>query len=261
MPFSDLPLGRGWIDSHCHLNDMSNAAERVSQAQQSDIGYFIIPGTAPQQWPEVIAWQSAHCAIALGTHPWFVDPGQDQAALLVAALEQNLVVAVGEIGLDFYSSQSQPRPDKALQQQLFEAQLQIATEHRLPVIIHSVKAHQQVIATLRRLDIHAGVIHAFVGSVELARQYIDLGFHLGVGPLILKSPKTRSALAQIPLGHLLLETDAPFSSSGPMANRTNPLLDLLAVADCLAELKQLERAQVQTGTRRNSQSLFGLALS
>ena len=260
MPSSDRPLGRGWIDSHCHLNDMSNATAQVRQAEQSDIGYFIIPGTAPQQWPEVVAWQSAHCAIALGTHPWFVDPSQNQAGQLVAALEQYSVVAIGEIGLDFYPSQSQPRPDRGVQQQLFEAQLQIAKEHRLPVIIHSVKAHQQVIATLRRLNIHVGVIHAFVGSVELARQYTDQGFHLGVGPLILKSPKTRSALAQTPLRHLLLETDAPFSSFGPEAKLTNPLLDLLAVADCLAELKQLGQAQLQTETRRNSQSLFGLSV-
>ncbi|WP_320826290.1 TatD family hydrolase [Reinekea sp.] len=260
MPSSDRSLGRGWIDSHCHLNDMSHAIEWMKQAEQSDIDRFIIPGTAPQQWPEVIAWQSARCAIALGTHPWFVDPSQNQAGQLVAALAQHSVVAIGEIGLDFYPSQSQPRPDKAVQQQLFEAQLQIATEHRLPVIVHSVKAHQQVIATLRRLDIHAGVIHAFVGSVELASQYIDLGFHLGVGPLILKSPKTRSALAQIPLSHLLLETDAPFSSSGPTAHRTNPLLDLVAVANCLAELKQLGLTQLQTQTRHNSQSLFGLSV-
>ncbi|MFT4674533.1 MAG: TatD DNase family protein [Reinekea sp.] len=245
----------GWIDSHCHLNELSNPAAQIKQAQQAQIDYFVIPGTAPQQWPEVIEWQSGHCAIALGTHPWFVDPSKDQVGQLIAALQQCVVVAIGEIGLDFYPSQSQPRPDRGQQQQLFEAQLIIAKEHCLPVIVHSVKAHQQVIDTLRRLDIDAGVVHAFVGSAELAKQYIDLGFHLGVGPLILKSPKTRAALVQVPLSHLLLETDAPFSNS---RSASNPLLELLSVAQCVAEIKQISLAQLQQATRGNSQRLFRL---
>ena len=251
-------MDSGWIDSHCHLNELSNPSAQIKQAQQAQIDYFVIPGTAPQQWSEVLEWQSDHCAIALGTHPWFVDPSKDQAGQLIAALQQHAVVAIGEIGLDFYPSQSQPRPDRSVQQQLFEAQLMIAKEHRLPVIVHSVKAHQQVIDTLRRLAIEDGVVHAFVGSAELAKQYVDLGFHLGVGPLILKSPKTRAALVQVPLSHLLLETDAPFSNSRSASSAVNPLLELLSVGQCLAEIKQISLVQLQQATRGNTQRLFRL---
>ncbi|ATX76062.1 TatD family hydrolase [Reinekea forsetii] len=255
MPTSRRYSDSGWIDSHCHLNELATAPAQLKEAKQAQIEYFIVPGTAPQQWSDVIAWQSAHCAIALGTHPWFVDPNEDQIGQLIVALQQHEVVAIGEIGLDFYSNQSQPRPHRALQQRLFEAQLMIAKAHRLPVIVHSVKAHQQVIDTLRRLAIEDGVVHAFIGSAELAQQYIELGFHLGIGPLILKSPKTRAALAQVPLSQMLLETDAPFGNSHSAAN---PLLQILSVAQCVAEIKQISLAQLQHATRGNTQRLFRL---
>ncbi|MFC3700714.1 TatD family hydrolase [Reinekea marina] len=256
MPTTEFKVGGGWIDSHCHLNDLSNLDQNLEDAAQHQIESFVIPGTMPAQWKDAFTIRSPQVFCAAGTHPWYVtNPTQD-----IEALEQWLknqpAVAVGEIGLDYYQGKT-PRPEKLLQLEAFEGQLELAKHNELPVILHCVKAHNDMLQLLKKHGVHGGVVHAFSGSAELAQSYVALGLHIGVGPMILKSPKTLQAVSKIPVEKILLETDAPFMASQPLTE-ANPLLDLLRVAEALAEQKSITMDELQNQTKLNTQKLFGI---
>jgi TatD DNase family protein len=254
MPTTELVHDSGWFDSHCHLDEVNLLSLRLAQAAQHSIHSFLIPGTQVSQWPNLIALKSNHVGIAFGTHPWFVSEPDKEAEVLRGWLSSHEANAIGEIGLDFHQGK-QVRPDIARQLDAFEQQLTIAREFNLPVIIHSVKAHNDVIRLLKQYDIQKGVVHAFTGSRELAKSYVEQGFHLGVGPIILKSAKTLNALNSIPLDCLMLETDAPFMAITSDSS-ANPLLDLISVAKKLAELKSVELDCIREQTRLNAMALF-----
>ncbi|MFQ3231225.1 TatD family hydrolase [Reinekea sp.] len=256
MPTTEAKKGSGWIDSHCHLDEVEHLTERLAEAAKQQINTFIIPGTAPAQWQKALALNSPHIHLTAGTHPWYVSNPTEELKALEQWLEGQTVIAVGEIGLDYYQGK-QPRPEQALQLETFEGQLALAKQYDLPVILHCVKAHNDVLRLLKKNNVTKGVVHAFSGSIELAQNYVDQGFHIGVGPMILKSPKTLNAVSQIPLERILLETDAPFMATQPL-NAANPLLDLLRVAEKLAEQTSLSIGEIQTQTRINTQQLFGI---
>ena len=256
MPITELSKHSGWFDSHCHLNEVNHLSRSLTDAAQHQIESFVIPGTRVQQWAETLPLQSNHIHIALGTHPWFVSDPEQEVSTLRTWLNTHNAVAVGEIGLDYYQGKH-PRPEQYLQLEAFEGQLVIAKEYDLPVIIHSVKAHNDVIRILKRMGICKGVVHAFTGSTEIAQSYVDQGLHLGVGPMILKSPKTLNAVSDMPIEKLLLETDSPFMAT-ESTELFNPLLDLIQVAEKLAEYKLMPVSEIQEQTRLNSCRFFGL---
>lgn len=267
MPSTKIKVGSktlsdgGYFDSHCHLNDLKNLPDKFQQAQTHGIQHFIIPGTEPDQWPEVYATQSAfpNTYAAIGTHPWFVKNPEKEAEKLEAAINNHSVIAIGEIGLDYYQGEPQ-RPDKPLQQQAFKLQLALAKKYHLPVIIHSVKAHQDCLLMLKQFPNVAGVIHAFSGSYEIAQAYTGLGFKLGIGPLLLRSKKLQAAIARVSLEHLLLETDAPYMTKTKAleGQSDNPLLQLIEVAKKLAELKSVPLEQVQLQSIKGACEVFKL---
>ncbi len=251
MPFIDLTNGNGLFDSHCHLNDVANLEYCLANASAQGINHFVVPGTQSKQWQEVSALTSSHVSIALGTHPWFVVDPVLEATELERTIKVNRLSAIGEIGLDYYVNESKPRPERDIQQASFDNQLAIASQAHLPVIIHSVKAHNDIIAILKRYPSVTGVIHAFNGSYELAQQYLNLGFSLGIGPILLRSKNTRVTVGKIPLESLLIETDAPY-----MSNANNPLLNLIDVANTIASVKKITLQEVGLQTTQNAQSLF-----
>lgn len=253
MPISDLSDDRGWFDSHCHLNDVSDPETAWKQAESSGIDSCLIPGTHPQQWPELDAFRSSRIHIANGTHPWFVLDPEAEVTELEQRLQAHSVDVIGEIGLDFFQGKK-PRPERRTQLDSFSAQLNLAEQFEKPVIIHAVKAHQDIVAQLKKTPAVRGVIHAFVGSPELARQYLDAGFCLGIGPQLLKSEKLQRAVAYAPLDRLLLETDAPYMALERDAE--NPLLDLLVVARRLSELKDCPMPRLQQQTLETGRALF-----
>ena len=243
----------GWFDSHCHLNHLDALTSHLSVAAENGIRQFLIPSTEREQWPTVQRLATERFHYALGTHPWFVTDAQAEATALENAIGKHLPHAIGEIGLDYYAAKS-PRPAPELQRDSFERQLIIAKQHQLPVILHCVKAHQDVIVLLKRSRVTLGVVHAFNGSYPLAKQYLDLGFKLGIGPALLKSPKLQATVQQCGIQHLIVETDAPYLSSEPSAK--SPLLALLAVGHCLAQQLSLEADDVRAHTAATARQLF-----
>lgn len=202
------------VDSHCHIDVEDFAADRdavLARCAASGIGAIVVPGVRLADF----AQQQAVCAAspllhaAWGLHPVYLDEHlPEHVAALRGWLERERPVAVGEIGLDYFVETL----DRARQQALFEAQLRLARELDLPVILHVRRAHDAVLATLRRLRVpRGGICHAFAGSLEQARQYLDLGFLLGFGGAATyeRANRLRGVLRELPEDAIALETDAP----------------------------------------------------
>jgi TatD DNase family protein len=217
------------IDSHCHL-DFScfdhDRAQILNNCRKLAIKTIIIPGTEVVQWQKQIELCHLYPQLrfALGLHPYFLNNFESLHLVELSRLlnqYQDSVVAVGEIGLDSHID-----VDWKLQLQVFEQQLLIAEEHMLPVILHHRNSHNELIRTLKvNKFTQGGIVHAFSGSVQEAKTYIDLGFKIGIGGGITypRSSKTRKTIAQLPISCLVLETDAPdMPLMGKQGQRNSP---------------------------------------
>ena len=203
------------IDSHCHLDFSAfdcDRAEVLAKCEELGVRQIVVPGTQANTWKRLIALcgQYKQLKFALGIHPYFLQDFNDSHLCL---LDENLrdqhgvVVAVGEIGLDYSLTIGAD-----IQEFAFREQLVIAQKHQLPVIIHHRRSHNALIRMLKQQKFsNAGIVHAFSGSLYEAETYIGLGFKLGVGGTITypRAQKTRKVLSQVPLSSLVLETDAP----------------------------------------------------
>jgi TatD DNase family protein len=252
----------GIIDTHCHLDCPEFAADReavLARARAAGVIAQLIPAIHRAGWPDLIALCARHPDLhpALGLHPVYLDQHQDRdLAALERALADTKPTAVGEIGLDFYLRDL----DRARQTRLFEAQLAVARQARLPVILHVRKAHQEMLAILRRSPPVGGIVHAFSGGIEEARRYIDLGLKLGFGGMLTfeRSTKLRHLAAQLPLAALVLETDAPdLTVAAHQGSRNSPeyLPDVLAA---LAEVRAEPAADLARATTANARAALGL---
>ena len=232
------------IDTHCHLDFPVFDADRealLTRWRQLGVGEYIIPAVGEENWGRVMALAGRHDDIryGLGIHPWYVGK-QPRDALtrletLLASRPRGLV-AVGECGLDLRSHVPQEG-----QLELFEAQIRLAMDHELPLVIHSVRANDTVAKILRRFKpARGGVIHAFSGSLQQGQAFWQLGFRLGVGGVISfdRANKTREAIRDLPLEALLLETDAPDMPLQGQQGRPNTPANLPKIAQLLAELRQ-----------------------
>lgn len=250
------------IDTHCHLDaaefdfDRDDVAE---QALQCGVSCIVIPAVARDNFDAVIALSKKfkHCACALGIHPMYVDAAlPDDLEVLKDAVQSNQVVAIGEIGLDYFVKN--PKDDAnhiARQTTFFIAQLQIAKQFELPVILHVRNAIDDILKQLRKYKVAGGIAHAFNGSIQQAEQFIALGFKLGFGGAMTydRALKIRQLAKQLPLEAIVLETDAPDMSPEWVGktDRNSPL-QLPKIAQVLADLKQVNVSQVLDITSANA---------
>lgn len=255
------------IDTHCHLDFPvfdSDRAALLAECRQLGVGEYIIPAVGEENWGRVMALAAEHDGIsyALGVHPWYVG-GQTPAVL--TRLQQRLaerprgLVAVGECGLDLRSHVPQEG-----QLEMFEAQIELAKEHELPLIVHSVRANDTVAKILRRLHpACGGVIHAFSGSLQQAEAFWQLGFRLGIGGVISfeRANKTREAVRDMPLEALLLETDAPDMPLQGQQGAPNTPANLPIIAQLLADLRQQPLAHVASVLHESTLRTFQLGKS
>jgi len=223
-------------------------------AQQQHIKQFVVPSIGEPSWDKQQQLKQAYPFIsnAFGIHPWYCE-GHDQQHIeqLEALLPQ--AVAIGECGLDFMPQ----RASKALQMWWFQAQLQLAQKHRLPLIIHSVKSADIVAQQLKKYHLTKGVIHGFSGSKEQAYAFIKLGFCIGIGSRLchVKAKKMHVLAASLPLQHVLLETDAPFGLQHGERNQPSHLID---VAKALASLRNQDFETILATCSQNAKELFQL---
>lgn len=249
------------FDSHAHLDFAfiaKHRAELLRQARAQGIQGWLIPSTGAQNWQRVlqICAEEEGCVAALGLHPYLIEQHQmeDVAALRkLLAQHRDKVVAIGECGLDATIGNF-PK-----QQQLLRAQLELAREMDLPVVLHSRKTHSELLGELKRTGIRQGVVHAFTGNAQQLQQFVHLGLKIGVGPALVwpRSTRTREAIREAPLSALLLETDAPDMPCPGEKKGETSLLGLLRVLDVLVELRAESREVVINQLFHNAHQLFG----
>ncbi|WP_405303733.1 TatD family hydrolase [Methanobrevibacter sp.] len=245
------------IDTHCHIynSEMENAEEIIRQAAENDI-HLILNGTDPLSNEEVLElsrkYENVHAA--LGYFYTFADEVCDEdISLLDGQLENDDVVAVGEIGLDYYHT----KENKDRQKELFEKMLGLAKKHDLPVIVHSRKSMQDTLDILKRHDV-VGSMHCYQGSAEMAREFIKLGFYIGIaGPVThTNNKKIGKIVKEIDISHMLVETDSPYLAPQEKRGQKNTSLNLKYVIRKIAEELDLTEKEVMEITTANARRLF-----
>ena len=250
------------IDSHCHLDDDRFDERRdkvLRDASAAGIERIVVPATTAARWQKLkrVCAQQHGLFPAYGLHPWFTaEHTREHLDQLDAWLTREKPIALGECGLDFYDS----RDNADWQVELFAAQLELASDHRLPVIVHARKALDEVVSLLRRQVAYGGVVHSFAGSEQQARQLYDLGFKLGIAATVSfeRARKLRAVVAAMPDDALLLESDAPDQPGTDHRGELNQPAFIVEHLQVMAELRNTDPESLATTLNRNAEQLFGI---
>jgi len=264
-----------WIDTHCHLDAAEFDADRDAvreAARQAGVTRCVIPAVHAAHWPQVAQWAERHGdAYALGIHPLYVPQAQEADLLaldraLTERRDDPRLVALGEIGLDFFVPELCTPDMRERQWFFYTAQLKLARKHGLPVILHVRRSADLLLKGLRQCPVVSGIAHAFNGSTQQAQAFVDLGFVLGFGGTLTyeRSLQLRRLACELPLSALVLETDAPDippqwlyqtaeqRALGVPQGRNSPA-ELPRIAQVLANLRGLSLADLAAATRANAQ--------
>ncbi len=256
------------IDTHCHLNFDQFDADRdavIAHAAAQHVTRVIIPAVDQDSTDAAYALAQQHHGIfaAAGVHPnstaEFIDTDLEW---IEAAARRDKIVAIGEIGLDYYWDTS-PKP---IQRRAFEQQLELAARLKLPVIIHNREAHEDVISVLEswvgslppELRNRPGVMHSFSAPQEIADRAVAAGFYLGfTGPITYKNAEDlRRTATRVPLDRLLVETDAPYLTPVPHRGKRNEPAYIPLIVERLAALHGLDPSEMASITTSNAERLF-----
>ncbi len=254
------------IDTHLHLDFNQFDSDRdalLERAAEAGVGVLLTIGIDLKTCRNAVALAEKHHHVfaSVGIHPTSSTEWGERADKVLRDYAQHpKVVAIGEIGLDYYWK----KVPHDVQQKAFEAQLAIAAENELPVIIHDRDAHADTQRTLLRWvrsnDITGapGVLHCFAGDMAMARAVLDEGFYLGVdGPITYKkNQEYQQMVAQLPLDRLLVETDAPFLTPHPYRGKRNEPAYVRYVAEEIARLHNTTLDRVAAQTTANAKTLF-----
>jgi len=250
------------IDTHCHLDAAEFDVDRdyiALLAKRQGVAGIVVPTVERANFDSVIELcaKHKHCAYALGIHPLYVDRAIDRdIETLVAYIKSSNPIAIGEIGLDYFKYTPKLNPAHIERQIFFfTEQLKVAQQFKLPVLLHVRQAIDDVLKHLRRHTLVGGIAHAFNGSLQQAEQFIALGFKLGFGGAMTyrRALKIRELAGKLPLEAIVLETDAPDMPPEWLgAHGRNSPLELAKIAQVLADLRQVNVAQVLTVTECNA---------
>ena len=251
------------FDSHSHIDvDAFDADRDVAMARARDTGIIgqLVPAIAAAGWPhlrEVCSAYPHELHPAYGLHPMYLDDHRpEHLDQLRAWLGDETCVAVGEIGLDYFVESL----DHARQQFFFDAQLRLAREFDLPVIVHARRSVDAVIASIKSVGGLRGIVHSFAGSPEQARQLWQMGFLLGIGGPVTyeRAQRLRGLVATMPLEQLLLETDSPDQPDAGWRGKRNEPARLGAVLATIAELRGESPEAIAAATTANVHRLLRL---
>ncbi|WP_298272257.1 TatD family hydrolase [Geobacter sp.] len=252
------------IDTHCHLTSpplASRVDDVLDAARRAGVTQFIVPGVDPDDWPAIAALARRHAPSvrgAFGIHPMAADRANPETLALLADYGRE-ACAIGEIGLDY----TLPDVPRELQQAAFRAQIRVAVETGLPVILHCRKAFRDLLAILDEEGVARvrGVMHAFSGSPEVATACLRLGLFISVAGSVTYPTAVRpvAVVRQVPLDRLLLETDSPDMTPEPLRGRPNEPAFLRETARRVAEIKGISADAVARATTDNARRLFRLS--
>ena len=249
-----------WIDMHCHLDKLEEGVEAaLTLSRAAGVSKVVTIGTEPADHPVVLALSQKYYPevfCTLGVHPHEGVLYTDEVGQWI---ENNLhdrgVVAVGEIGLDYYYNQS-PKED---QLEAFRKQLEIAKKHKMPVEIHTRDAEADTVEVLKEFKGQVtGLIHCFTGTSWLAHQALDLGFNISISGVVTfkNANDLRETVKSIPLDRIHVETDAPFLAPIPQRGKKNTPAFVVHTAQVVADLKSVSLEKLAQATRENALKLF-----
>lgn len=247
------------IDSHAHVISefYDDIDELVTKLKDKDILKVINCGDSVSSSKEVIRLNKKYdnfLVPAVGIHPQNIDIDFENVNEIEKIIKENKVVAVGEIGLDYnYCDEN-----KEEQKKCFNMQLDIAEKYNLPIIVHTRESIQDCYDILKKRKLK-GVIHCYSGSLEMAKEFIKLGYKLGIGGVItFKNAKLGDVVKELDLKDILLETDSPFLSPEPYRGRKNIPSNVYYVAKKIAEVKKVSINDVIDITTQNTKELFDI---
>lgn len=249
-----------WTDSHCHLDAPEFDADRpdvVARARAAGVVRQLLPAIDLDSCRMIadLAADDASLLPAFGLHPMYLERHDDAALMrLVDWCRQHRPVAIGECGLDFFVEGLDPDRQRVV----FRAQVELAVELGLPLVLHARRAVDEVISTLRRYKPRGGVVHSFSGSEQQAAQLHDLGFALGIGGPITydRAQRLRRVVRGMPITQLLLETDAPDQPCSCKRGQRHEPADLMAVVAVVTELRDISAEELSAQTEANFDRIF-----
>jgi len=253
-----------WIDTHCHLDAHEFGSESLDVAGRAGgqgVGMIVIPAVERGNFDVVkrLADGAPNASYALGIHPIFVPKASDDdlaalRRLVEASIGDPRLVAIGEIGLDYFIPMLCEPAMRDKQERFLREQLRIARDFDLPVLTHVRRSQDQVLKHVRQIRPPGGIAHAFNGSFQQAQNFIDLGFHLGFGGAMTftRALQIRRLATELPLEAIVLETDAPDIAPSWVHPGRNSPEELPAIGRALAELRGLSADDVQASTCRSA---------
>lgn len=246
-----------FVDTHCHIfkSDYDNIDEVLNNASNNNVKYYINNGSDREYNKEVLELVKEYDNMygALGIHPEAVDDySLDDIEFIKNNLSNEKIVAIGEIGLDYYYT----KENKDEQISLLEMQLSLAEEYNLPVIIHSRDATEDTINTLKKFNCR-GTIHSFSGSLETAKIYIKMGYLLGVnGVITFKNCNIKDVIKEVGLDNIVLETDSPYLTPVPYRGMQNNPSHILDIAKFVSELYNVSLEELSYRTNENIKRMY-----
>lgn len=251
-----------YFDTHAHYDDGKFDPDRqdlLASLPQNDVSLMVNIGCDLQSSQQSLAFAQAHPHIyaAVGFHPGEVKgvAMEENLSKIKAMAQEEKVKAIGEIGLDYHWEDNAPKEE---QQRWFHNQMELAEELSLPVIIHDREAHQDSLTVVQSHPKVRGVFHCYSGSVEFAKNLLDLGYMLSFTGVITykNAKKTREVLEYLPLDRIMLETDAPYLSPEPNRGKRNDSRNLPYIAQTVADIKGISLEECAKITKENGKRFF-----
>lgn len=247
------------FDTHAHYDDEAFDEDRdevlAHLFREGNVCAVVDQGTTVKTSRAAIelAEKYEHIFAAVGIHPECADENSMSELETIKALAAHRkVVAIGEIGLDYYYD-----VPRELQKEVFAAQIVLANSLQMPVVIHDREAHGDTLDIITRLR-PKGILHCFSGSVEMARQVVDLGMYIGIGGVVTfkNARKTVEVVSEIPLERIVLETDCPYLAPVPFRGKRNDSGLIIYTAERIAEIKGIAAEEVLSVTKANAEGIY-----
>ncbi len=251
------------FDTHAHIDSFDDIKlkEVIKRAKEAGIEKIVNPSAEPSNFERIlkISEENDFVYAALGVHPEETDKFKDDSIELIRNLSKHKkVVAIGEIGLDYYWTTE----TKEQQKKIFKLQTELAKELNLPLIIHDREAHEDTFNILKsaKLGDIKVIMHCFSGSREFMKQCVKEGWYIALGGVVTfkNSVKAKEVAVDVPIEKLLLETDCPYLAPVPYRGKENEPSYILETAKCIAELRGISFEELECQTTKNACEVFGL---
>ena len=253
------------IDSHCHINDeafLNKEEEYIKEATQAGVNQFLIVGCDLKTSKKAVELVNKFegCFAAIGIHPSdSKNAGKNDLEEIEKLLINKKVIAIGEIGLDYYwDKDSKIKED---QKRWFIEQIKLANKYNLPISIHCRDAYEDCLNILKEYPVNkTGIMHCYSGSKEMMKEFVKLGFYIGIGGTVTfkNAVKAKEVASLVPSDRYMLETDSPYLAPTPHRGEQNHSKYIPLIRDEIARLRNVSNEQVEKETNENFNRLFNL---